>query len=207
MSGRVDDACAARRRWWSLAALLLALLAGHVLSASAQSDPLGPTPVLPDEAGALPPSMPPGMRLEPRDAPLPEYGMIDVWVELRGPSAADVRAWALRWGLPSVIADELAALQGRRLRAAQEALIPLLTAPPIEARVVGGAQGVLNGLAIQVDARQIEAVRQLPGVAGVHRLRLGTLNGPAQTPIAPGVRPRTGDQPRLHDEPAPPRDE
>ncbi len=91
----------------------------------------------------------------------------------------------------------LAALQARRLQAAQEALIARLTAPPIGAHVIGGTQGVLNGLAIRVDARQVEAIRQLPGVAGVRLLRLGTLTAPVQPPDQPRLRPRTGDPPEF----------
>ncbi len=93
------------------------------------------------------------------------------------------------WGSDAV-AGRLAAAQTERIQTAQQALIPLLTAPPINATVTGSTQQVMNAIMIVVDVSQLDAIRQLPGVVSVQLMRIGELTGPG----APSLN-IPGDQP------------
>ena len=121
----------------------------------------------PADPGALRPGM------------LPNEGLVEVLVVLQDPPAARVyNLFRQTLWCSDAAAGSLAAAQAERIRAAQQALIPLLTAPPINATVTGSTQQVMNSIMILVDSSQLDAIRQLPGVVAVQVLRIGELTGP-----------------------------
>ncbi len=197
--------------------LLLAIVSGVV-----RPGPVGavqgptPTPIsgvikpaVPWRAGpiALPPAEG-GFVVGPRADTLPRTGLIDVAVELSDPPAA--RAYALAktaLHLPEAVARALASDYGQRLDAAQNILIVTLTAPPINATVLGRTQWTLNSILIRVDAAQLDAIRYLPGVIAVRPLRIAQLteSAPVPGPLSPAkpipvapVAPGRPDEARVY---------
>jgi len=146
-------------------------------------------PVVPWGSGQLTlPAAEGGFAVGPREGALPRTGLIEIMVELSDPPAARVYALAqsgLR--LPDPVARSLAARYAERLDAAQRALLITLTAPPINATLLGRTQWTLNGILIRVDAAQLDAIRRLPGVIAVRPLRVGYLteHAPAPALISP----------------------
>ncbi len=175
--------------------LLLATVSGVVRPVGAAQGPT-PTPIpgvikpaVPWQAGPVAlPAAEGGFAVGPREGALPRTGLIEVAVELSDPPAARVYALA-KTGLhlSEAVASALARDYARRLEAAQNTLIVTLTTPPINATVLGRTQWTLNSILIRIDAAQVDAVRQLPGVLAVRPLRLGQLtNG---TPIPGSLSP------------------
>lgn len=163
------------------AALIFAGIAGHAAGQAAVQ--VTPTPGGPvylgggagssggDAAGPSGPvvpadSVPPGMA----------DGQIEVLVTLSGPSAGEVYAFARR--IMSEPAAQAAAEAYRaRIDAAQQALLPLLTGPEIQAVIAAQVQWTVNGVILNVNAARLPLIRQLPGVEAVWPLRAGVLTG------------------------------
>ena len=119
----------------------------------------------------------------------PQTGTVQVMVILSDSPAGLVYETAIRFGFPDGSANALAQVQVNRIEAAQQALLPYLTGPDIQATIVGRVQRVLNGITIDVDASKLERIRQLPGVIAIRPLRIGHLSeAPAQggDPARPG---------------------
>lgn len=170
--------------------LLVALSSGARLS-NAGAEPT-PTPVPGVAKPAVPWPAPPlveqGVVIGPREGALPRTGQVEVAVELSDPPAA--RAYALAQTvlrLPDDVAQRLAAQYAQHLDAAQLTLLAALTAPPINAAVLGRTQWTLNSILIRVDAAHLDAIRALPGVIAVRPLRIGQLteNAPVPGPLTP----------------------
>jgi hypothetical protein len=131
-----------------------------------------------------------GMEVGPREELLPRTGIIEVLVELDDPPAARAYALARALRLSEAIARAIAAQQAQAIDAAQRALLPSLTAPDLNATIMGRTQHTLNGVLIRVDASKIEAIRRLPGVLAVRRLRIGEYSGqPAPSALPSPGRP------------------
>lgn len=155
-----------------------------------QQTPTAPGgPAKPWGAGQLPlPDVGEGVEVGSRDDVLPQTGTIEVLVELSDPPAA--RAYALArtvLHLPEAVAQAIAGQQAQAIDAAQRALLPALTGPDINATLMGRTQHTLNGILIQIDASKLDAIRRLPGVLAVRRLRIGEYTG-GTAPSAP-IRP------------------
>ncbi len=151
--------------------------------------PGGPAkPGVPWGAGQLPlPSAGEGVEVGSREEVLPQTGVIEVLVELSDPPAA--RAYALArtvLHLPEAAAQGIAGQQAQAIDAAQRALLPALTGPDINAVLIGRTQRTLNGILIRVDANKLDAIRRLPGVLAVRRLRIGEYTGDAASPALTG---------------------
>ncbi|GAB4420545.1 MAG: hypothetical protein Kow00106_17130 [Anaerolineae bacterium] len=146
-------------------------------------------PAVPWQAGPLTlPAAEGGFAIGPRAGTLPRTGLVEVAIELSDPPAA--RAYALAQAalhLPDEVAQRLAALYAQRLDAAQLALLAALTAPPINATLLGRTQWTLNSILVRVDAAHLDAIRALPGVIAVRPLRIGQLteSTPASVPLGP----------------------
>ena len=80
----------------------------------------------------------------------------------------------------------MAEQQAQAIDAAQRALLPSLTAPDINATILGRTQHTLNGILIRVDASKLDAIRRLPGVLDVRRLRIGEYTGQPAPSALPG---------------------
>jgi len=143
-------------------------------------------PAKPWGAGQLPlPGVGEGVVVGSREEVLPQTGLIEVLVELSDPPAA--RAYALArtaLHLPEAVAQAIAGQQAQAIDAAQRALLPALTGPDINATLMGRTQHTLNGILLRVDASKLDAIRRLPGVRAVRRLRIGEYMGDA-APAAP----------------------
>ncbi len=129
------------------------------------------------------------MIVEGRDTQWPQTGTIQVMVVLSDSPAALVYETAKRFGFSDGAANALSQLQVNRIEAAQQALLPYLTGPDIQATIVGRVQRVMNGISIEVDASKLERIRQLPGVIAIHPLRIGHLEeapAPGGEPVRPG---------------------
>ncbi|GIV82317.1 MAG: hypothetical protein KatS3mg051_1671 [Anaerolineae bacterium] len=172
--------------------LLAALSSAMRLGSVGAVTELTPTPI----PGVLKPEVPwparpaaeGGFAIGPREGTLPRTGLAEVAVELSDPPAA--RAYALArtvLRLPDDVAQRLAAQYAQRLDAAQLALLGTLTAPPINATLLGRTQWTLNSILIRVDAAHLDAIRALPGVIAVRPLRIGQLteNAPVPGPLTP----------------------
>lgn len=126
-----------------------------------------------------------GVEVGSREEMLPPSGIIEVLVELSDPPAA--RAYALArtvLHLPETVAQAIAGQQAQVIDAAQRALLPALTGPDIGAALIGRTQHTLNGILIRVDVSKLDAIRRLPGVLAVRRLRIGEFTG-GTAPSAP----------------------
>lgn len=150
-----------------------------------------PTPfrARPDRVGVDEPTleiMGEGMVVGGRDVALPRTGRVQVMVELSGPPAAVVYSTAKTFGFSDGSANALAQLQIDHIETAQQALLPYLTGPDIQATIMGRVQRVLNGIAIEVDASKLERILQLPGVIAIRPLRIGQLSGDTPGPARPG---------------------
>jgi hypothetical protein len=144
---------------------------------------------------------PAGIALGSRDEVLPQTGVIQVLVELSDPPAA--RAYVVAkdvLGLSEATANRMAQAQMARIEAAQQALLPYLTGPEIQAVIIDRVQRAINGIMIEVDASKLDQIRQLPGVVSIQHLRIGTLtdpadSGPALGPEEPGYPEPPGTGP------------
>ena len=125
---------------------------------------------------------------EPRGGPSPS-GVVQVLVELSDPPAARAYALAQSLGLPDAAASVIAQIQIARIDAAQQALLPSLTGPPINATVISRTQRVLNGITVEVDASKLEQIQQLPGVVAVRLLGIGQYDGPVSPITLPPTSP------------------
>ncbi|MEI6046941.1 MAG: S8 family serine peptidase, partial [Chloroflexota bacterium] len=63
-------------------------------------------------------------------------------------------------------------VQQTKIEATQQSLLPELSKPEIGAKVIYRVQKLYNGLALQLDAKNIEKLSHLPGVKAVHPLPL-----------------------------------
>jgi hypothetical protein len=91
--------------------------------------------------------------------------------------------------IPERIVRAAAQRHLERIEADQTVLLPLLTAPEIDAVIIGRTQRVLNGIYILVAPDKLNLVRQLPGVVAVEPLPPGSV----QTgPVRPGQSGSTG---------------
>ncbi|HSF43151.1 MAG TPA: S8 family serine peptidase, partial [Thermoanaerobaculia bacterium] len=109
--------------------------------------------------------------------PVEEAGTVTVMVELQDPPAAVVYGNVLRSsGLPpegaSREAVAAAQLQLRKIELAHLQLDSSLAALPVPFEEIYRVKRAYNGIALQVDAEGIEALRRLPGVKAVHPLAL-----------------------------------
>ncbi len=126
----------------------------------------------------------------PREELLPRTGIIEVLVELGDPPAARAYAFARALRLPEALARTMAEQQAQAIDAAQRALLPSLTAPDLNATIIGRTQHTFNGILIRVDASKLDAIRRLPGVLAVRRLRIGEYTGqPAPSALPGPARP------------------
>jgi subtilisin family serine protease len=125
-------------------------------------------------------------------------GRVAVMVELSQPPVAEVyarqlRASALSMGArTSAVASAQAQLA--RINQEQDALVTVLSAPAIRAGVLYRAQRAYNGVAVEVDAGKLEAIRKLPGVKAVHALVPKRISNSTSVPFigAPQVWNATG---------------
>jgi subtilisin family serine protease len=62
--------------------------------------------------------------------------------------------------------------QASLIRATQRTLGAIVTGPNFGAREIYRVQKVLNGIAVEIDANKVDALRQLPGVKAVHTIEL-----------------------------------
>lgn len=109
-------------------------------------------------------------------APVLSDDRVEVLVRLRDPSAGEVYAFA-RQVMPEAAAQAAAEAHRARIDAVQQALLPLLTGPEIQAVVVAQVQWTANGIILNVDAARLPLIRRLPGVEAVWPLRAGVLTG------------------------------
>lgn len=97
---------------------------------------------------------------------------VDVFIQFRSePAMRSYAAAADAARATSGVADRSAGsaagrLQSQRVRAEQAAALPAIRATG--ARVIYQAHRAVNGIAVRVSARQMPALRALPGVKGVH---------------------------------------
>jgi len=125
-------------------------------------------------------------------------GRVAVIVELSQPPVAEVyarqvRASALSTGARAG-AVAVAQAQLARINEAQDALVGVLSRPEIRAAVLYRAQRAYNGVAVEVDARRLDAIRALPGVKAVHPLVPKRMSNSTSVPFigAPQVWNPTG---------------
>lgn len=90
--------------------------------------------------------------------------------------------------IPEHVARIAAQRQLERINADQDGLLPLLTAPEIDAIILGRTQRLINGIYILVVPDKLALVRQLPGVVSVQILPPGSLQpgSGSNGPLRPG---------------------
>jgi len=111
-----------------------------------------------------------------------------VFVELMGDPTADVYTGIIGGplqpgGQPDAVAAAAARQQQTRDIADQQQVAATLTGSQFNAHVVYRVHRVLNGMAINVDATKIEAIRQLPGVRAVYPIPLETIENSTSVPF------------------------
>ncbi len=99
-------------------------------------------------------------------------GRVQVLVELRDPSAAEIFAAAMQGSRRTdkralAAAGAASKAQVLRLQAAQESVARALAAPPFGARELYRVSKAVNGIAVAVDAQSLRAIARIPGVKRV----------------------------------------
>jgi subtilisin family serine protease len=101
-------------------------------------------------------------------------GKVAAMVELDEPAVAEVYSARLRASASGVgvgaSAAAVAQAQLARVVREQEVVASALAGPAIGAQVLYRAQRAYNGIAVEVDAGRLDAIRMLPGVKAVHPL-------------------------------------
>jgi subtilisin family serine protease len=105
-------------------------------------------------------------------------GRVAVTIELAGEPTALAYARALAapaaalsaGSRDTAAADRTAQRQLAQVEAAQQRLLPRLTAPDIGAEVIYRVQRVYNGIVVYIDPARVAALAALPGVKAVHPL-------------------------------------
>lgn len=116
-------------------------------------------------------------------------GKVEVMVELVDSPAAKSYAAALeanaKLGQAEAVnrAAAVSRLQVNRIEAAQRTLLGSLTGGAIRAAVLYRVQRVYNGIAVQVDADRLDAIRELPGVKAVHALPISYATNACALPL------------------------
>ena len=126
-------------------------------------------------------------------------GRVPVMIELSDPPAAVVWAQTLAAPVHALELDARAAAvtaartQLARIEQAQQDVVQALP-DQVGAALLYRVQRVYNGVAVEVDASQVEALRELPGVKDVHPLRPKRLANSTSVPFigAPQVWDSTG---------------
>lgn len=154
------------------------IAAAAQLTATPTPPPAGPRHAGPSDAPA--PSQP-EIVVGPLhdDIPLPQSGRIQVIIILSDiPAASAYAALRAMPGISDTAAQRLAQEYAARQDAAQQALVPTLTGPAINAVVIGRTQNVLNSIMVEVDAEKISLIQTLSGVVAVRLLGVGTFDAP-----------------------------
>ena len=101
------------------------------------------------------------------NAPL-SAASIKIVIELADEPAAVSYATTQQLHLPASTAAQISRAQIARIEAAQQTL--LATLKPFNATLLYRTQRVYNGIVVMVEARYLDAIRQLPGVKAIHPL-------------------------------------
>lgn len=115
----------------------------------------------------MPPKFPSRLELPPITIENPmRAGMVQVAVELAEPPAAALLASLGQNASPAVV-EVLIQMHTLLILERQSAVLKALTAPPIEAVILGRMGTLVNVIGVQVDAAKIDLIRKIPGVKGV----------------------------------------
>lgn len=114
------------------------------------------------------------------NAPLPA-APIKIVIELADEPAAAIYAATQQLHLTANTAAQISQAQIARIDAAQQNLLAALQ--PFDATILYRTQRVYNGIAAIVEARHLDAIRQLPGVKAVHPLITKSLDNWHSVPL------------------------
>jgi subtilisin family serine protease len=114
------------------------------------------------------------------NAPLPAAS-IKIIIELADEPAVVIYAATQQLHLPASTTAQVSRVQIARIEAAQQTLLAALK--PFNATILYRTQRVYNGIAASVEARHLDAVRQLPGVKAVHPLITKSLDNWHSVPL------------------------
>ena len=108
----------------------------------------------------------PGMVPTPSVRAALPAAVIPIVIELQDEPAAVAYATAQRLKLSSTAAVSLSRAQIARIEKAQQNLLAVLK--PFSPIILYRTQRVYNGIAVLIDARDLDAIRYLPGIKAVH---------------------------------------
>lgn len=115
----------------------------------------------------MPPKIPSRLELPPITVENPmRTGIVQVAVELAEPPAAALLA-SLGQGASPAVVELLIQMHTLLILERQSAVLKALTAPPIEAVILGRMGTLVNVIGVQVEAAKIDLIRKIPGVKGV----------------------------------------